>query len=205
MVLRLVIFDMDGVLCGYDRGIRLAALARASGRPAEAIEAAIWGSGFEEAADSGRYRGGAQYLAAFNEHLGFPLPRDQWIAARRQGMTASRDVLDLVRAVRRGCAVALLSNNGPLLAESIAEVFPEVADLFGSNAFFSHAFGTKKPDPAIFTALLARLGVAADAALLIDDKAHNVAGARCAGLAAHRFVSREALEQALVEHGVLPR
>ncbi len=40
----LVLFDMHDVLCRYDRKQRLDDLARLSGKPADDIYAAIWGS-----------------------------------------------------------------------------------------------------------------------------------------------------------------
>jgi putative hydrolase of the HAD superfamily len=50
---RLVIFDMDDVLCHYDLGRRLRALSQISGKTPRDIRAAIWDSGFEDDADSG--------------------------------------------------------------------------------------------------------------------------------------------------------
>ena len=52
---RLVIFDMDDVLCHYDLGRRLRALSQISGKTPRDIRAAIWDSGFEDDADSGGY------------------------------------------------------------------------------------------------------------------------------------------------------
>jgi hypothetical protein len=43
-VIRAVVFDMDDVLCRYRIERRLALLSKWSGRSAEAIFAAIWGS-----------------------------------------------------------------------------------------------------------------------------------------------------------------
>ena len=85
--MRAVIFDMDGVLCHYELEKRLEALSRLSGRAPAEIESAIWGSGFEEDADSGIYASGDKYLQGFAERLGHPIGRAEWIAARRSSMT----------------------------------------------------------------------------------------------------------------------
>src|SRR5689334_17762106 len=90
---RAVIFDMDGVLCRYDLENRLAALAGLSGRSPEDVKQSIWGSGFEEDADSGRYADGAAYLKAFGERLGHAISAAEWIAARRASMTPDPEVL----------------------------------------------------------------------------------------------------------------
>ena len=111
MLLRLVIFDLDGVLCGYDVGRRVEILARIAGREPEAVREALWGSGFEDGADSGVYPTAASYLEAFRERLGYPLTLAQWIAARREAMTPDAEVLDLARRVREETGIAVLTNN----------------------------------------------------------------------------------------------
>jgi putative hydrolase of the HAD superfamily len=185
--MRAVIFDMDGVLCHYELRKRLEVLSRLSGRTPAEIESAIWGSGFEEDADSGVYASGEKYLQAFAERLGHPIDRAEWIAARRASMTPIPEVLALVATLRATSRVALLSNNGPLTEETFAELFPEAAGLFGHAAFFSWSFGIKKPDPEIYRHAARLLDVRPSDAVFIDDKAHNVAGAEAAGLTAFRF------------------
>ena len=185
--MRAVIFDMDGVLCHYELAKRLEALSRLSGRTPAEIESAIWGSGFEEDADSGVYASGEKYLRAFAERLGHSIDRAQWIAARRVSMTPIPEVLALVAVLGATSKVALLSNNGPLTEETFAELFPEAAALFRGAAFFSWSFGIKKPDPEIYRRTAGLLDVSPSDAVFIDDKAHNVAGAEAAGLMAFRF------------------
>src|SRR5262245_17548494 len=182
-----VIFDMDGVLCRYELNVRLKALAELAGRSPLEVERLIWGSGFEEDADSGVYATGAAYLLGFGERLGFPISTADWIAARKASMTPIPEVLELVRTLRKTVTVALLSNNGPLTEEVFADLFPDAAALFGPASFFSWSFGIKKPDPAIYLETMRRLGVAPADGIFIDDKAHNVAGAEAAGLTAFRF------------------
>ena len=52
-VMKIVVFDMDGVLCRDRIGRRLALLASWRGKSPEVIHAAIWASGFEDAAERG--------------------------------------------------------------------------------------------------------------------------------------------------------
>jgi HAD superfamily hydrolase (TIGR01509 family) len=62
--------------------------------------------------------------------------------------------------------------------------------------------GARKPDPTFFDALLAALELPAPAVLFVDDREENVAAARAAGLAAHRFQGVDELRAWLVGHGV---
>ena len=189
---RLVIFDMDDVLCHYDLGRRLRALAQISGKTPRDIRAAIWDSGFEDDADSGGYPDANVYLAEFSYRIGHPVTRQQWIAARRASMIPSSDVLALAEAIGKVSRLAIYTNNGPIVKSSLDELFPEAAAIF-KERYCSYEFGTKKPDPDSFTKLLTTIKISPADTWFIDDKRSNVQGAKLAGLKAHHFRSYEAL------------
>jgi glucose-1-phosphatase len=189
---RLVIFDMDDVLCHYDLGRRLRALSQISGKMPRDIRAAIWDSGFEDDADSGGYPDADVYLAEFSYRIGHPITRQHWIAARRESMIPSSDVLALAEAIGKVSRLAIYTNNGPIVKSSLDELFPEAAAIF-KERYCSYEFGTKKPDPHSFTKLLATIDISPADTWFIDDKRSNVQGAKLAGLKAHHFRSYEAL------------
>ena len=189
---RLVIFDMDDVLCHYDLGRRLRALSQISGKMPRDIRAAIWDSGFEDDADSGGYPDADVYLAEFSYRIGHTITRQQWIAARRESMIPSSDVLALAEAIGKVSRLAIYTNNGPIVKSSLDELFPEAAAIF-KERYCSYEFGTKKPDPNSFTKLLAKIKITPGDTWFIDDKRSNVQGANLAGLKAHHFRSYEAL------------
>jgi putative hydrolase of the HAD superfamily len=195
MAIEIAIFDVDDVLCSYDLGRRLRVLSQISGRTPRDIRAALWDSGFEDAADSGRYPTSEGYLAEFGRRLGHPIRREQWIEARRASIVPWPDSLAIVRDVAAHRRVALFTNNGPLMRESFGEIFPEAAAIFGADCYFSYEFQTKKPDPECYRRLLARLGLEPAAAWFTDDKKSNVEGAALAGLATHHFVSTAGLRR----------
>lgn len=98
--LELIIFDMDEVLCRYDRPLRLRRLAAMSARTPEEIFAAIWQSGFEASSEAGEMDAEA-YLAGFARRIGYPLSRAQCVEARRLAMTPLADVLALVGGIKQ--------------------------------------------------------------------------------------------------------
>lgn len=199
MGIEIAIFDLDDVLCSYDLGRRLRVLSQISGKMPRDIRAALWDSGFEDAADSGRYQTAEEYLAEFGRRLGHPISRAQWIEARRYSITPWPSMLALIRQVAAHKRVALFTNNGPLMKDAIGEVFPEAAEIFGEACYFSYELHTKKPDPESYRRLIARLGVEPNAAWFTDDKKSNVDGAAIAGLKTHHFVSEAQLRQELLE------
>ena len=188
----LVIFDMDDVLCHYDLGRRLRALARLADVTARDVRAAVWDSGFEDLADQGGYMEIENYLHEFGTRLGQHISLDQWIEARRIAMVPSEDVLDLAKKLGEQASLAIYTNNGPVVKNHLEKLFPEAAEIFKLR-FCSYEFGTKKPDPNSFTKLMHTLDQKPELCWFIDDKKSNVEGARIAGLRAHHFTGFDAL------------
>ena len=199
--IKTVLFDMDNVLCAYDRNVRAAHLAKLAGSTAELVFDAIWASGFEALGDRGALDRSA-YLRGFGERIGYPLSLDEWLAARRLAMTPNPAMLALVGDLSRSVGVAVLTNNIDLVADHIDRLFPELQPLFGARIFASARFKAAKPDPACFRRCLAELQAAPHEVLFVDDLQENVDGAREAGLSAHRYMMVETFRQALSDHGL---
>ncbi len=200
--IRFVIFDMDGVLDRYDLGARLDRLAAATGKSAAAIHAAIWKSGFEDAADAGQFSA-EEYLKGFAERVGAPVSRAAWVAARRAAMHPNRDVLELAKRLKRRAGIAVLTNNGFLVKDSFGEIFPELPPLFGERLHVAAEFGAKKPDPEVYRRLVARHEIEPGMAMMVDDKPENVEGAEAAGLAGYRFSGIDGLRRELRARGLV--
>ena len=197
-----VIFDMDDVLCRYHFDKRLERLAEMTGVAAETINEVIWEQGFDEEGDAGRYTA-EEYHRLFCERIGAPLTREQWLEARAISIEPDFEVLDMARRVKRNATLSLLTNNGPLLKESIERVFPQVAEIFAERAHFSYEFATCKPDPLVFLRLVERLQVKPEETLFIDDTASYIEGATSAGLMTHHFRSASRLKAELESRGLL--
>lgn len=200
--IRLVLFDMDNVLCDYEREKRVAFLAELAGITSEAAYKAIWESGFEFLGDRGALDA-SDYLRGFGERIGYPLSLDEWIEARRRSMQADGAMLEIAGSLRKSVDIAVLTNNTTLVADHIDTLLPELRPLFGSRIYTSAQFKAAKPDPHCYRLCLSALDVRPETVLFVDDLAANVAGAREAGLLAHRHTSVEAFRQALSEHGLL--
>jgi len=200
-MIKTVVFDMDGVLCRYRIERRLALLAAWSGRSPDAIRAAIWGSGFEDEGERGLLSAD-DYLKGFGERMGYPLSAEQWVEARRVAIEPDEEVLSLARQLGTARPVGVFTNNSLLLKRHIAEVFPAVAEIFGDRAVFSAELGRSKPDPEAFRRLAARLAVAPNELLYLDDDAAYVAGACEAGVRAEQVDSAAGVRAGLEAHGV---
>jgi putative hydrolase of the HAD superfamily len=99
------------------------------------------------------------------------------------------DVLPFLRGLRdRGIKIAIVSNctenTRPLLAALGVDALADALVL-------SCEVGAAKPDAAIFRCALDRLGVAAEAAVFVDDQARFCAGSAAMGIAAVQIVRGE--------------
>lgn len=199
---RCVLFDLDGVLADYDRDTRVSILAQHLDRPAEAVHAAIYDSGIEDAADAGLLDTAA-YLAALGRELACTVDAAAWVDARRAATRIRPALLELACALKRqGITVAVLTNNGTLMAERWSAIVPALSPVFADHAFCSGRLGAAKPSPAAYLRCLQTLAVQPASTLFVDDNAINVAGACEAGLAGHRFVDLPRLRHELDARGL---
>jgi putative hydrolase of the HAD superfamily len=168
----------------------------------ERVKAAIWDSGFEDSGDAG-VLDADEYLRGFGVCLGSDLAEAHWVAAQQAALSPIADSLALLPRIRAGVRCAVLTNNNLLVRRHFAGLYPEAAALVGDRAYVSAEFGARKPEPAVYRRCLARVGVAAEQALFVDDSAANVAGAGAAGLQGYEYVGSEELAAELRRLGAL--
>lgn len=93
-----------------------------------------------------------------------------------------------------------LSNNNPLHWGRLSKL--GVSSWF-SETVLSHQVGVAKPDPAIYAALEAKVGLQGAALLLLDDNQVNVQAALDRGWRAERVVGVAQARRALARRGLL--
>jgi glucose-1-phosphatase len=191
-----VLFDMDGVLCDYDRSLRVAHLAAASGCTPEQIRHAIWGSGLEAQADAGALSE-PEYLSAVADLLGCSIPLEHWLLARRAAMSPNPDVLALAAAVSTRHRVAILTNNCHMVTDNMSFICPAIAQVFGTAIYSSASFKATKPAAPAYLLCVDAFGFKAAEVLFIDDVDANVTGAIEAGLPAYKYIGADALSNEL--------
>ena len=132
----------------------------------------------------------AQFLEALSielsEQLGRSVSMHDFAARFFEHLHPNEPMIDYMRGLRdRGYKLGICTNNvrewEPLWRAKLPvdEIFSVVVD----SAFV----GSRKPEPRIYEITLERLGVPAQAALLIDDVEHNCTAARELGMRAVWF------------------
>ncbi len=193
----LFVFDMDDVLYQFDWRVRVDGLTALTGHDLDELRRRWWDTGGEEAAEAGAYPDGAAYHAAWVAAMGVDVPVQAWVANRRSAMTAWPDSIAAVRRAAELGQVSLLTNNGPLVHEYLPELAPEIAGLFGDHLRTTSYYGARKPDPAVFRAVLAAYDAAPDDLFFADDLDENVRAAQSVGITGHLFTSGAAMLAAI--------
>jgi glucose-1-phosphatase len=195
-----IAFDLGNVLIRVDHGRFCRRLGDAAGMSAQEVYAAVFDSGLEPAYDTGRLSSREFYQAVcrlFHIHPPFPRFCRWWqdIFDPMEGMDA------VVEDLARRYPLFLLSNTNALHFPYIYRRFPLVRRL--RRFILSYREGSRKPEPAIYQALLREMARPPEECLFIDDKAPFVEAARACGLAAWQFSTPADFTARLREQGIL--
>ncbi|MFC6357403.1 HAD-IA family hydrolase [Luethyella okanaganae] len=181
-------FDCDKTLYAYDFRKRLPRLAELTGSSQYHLAKTWWEGGHETAAEAGEYTTSDEYLAAFEIVTGVALTLEQWQQARATAMSPIEGAIAVLRRAAEHATVSLLSNNPIIFRDSLAVLAPDIFEVLDGNDLVSAVLGARKPELRIYTRAMSKFGVAPENAILIDDSAANVRGAREAGMHAFQLV-----------------
>ncbi len=136
----------------------------------------------------------ARFLQLMGEQLSEQLGREVTLSGFGEGylehLEPNKPMIDYMRSLReRGYKLAICTNNVREWERLWRAKLPvdQIFDVVVDSAFV----GTRKPEPQIYELTLERLGVAASAALMIDDLELNCDAARALGIDAVWFRSTD--------------
>lgn len=196
-----LVVDLGGVTCRWRPDRRLAALAELSGLPADTVDLLVFASGFDDAAERGRFSL-STFTADLATMLGLPLEEETSTDLRVAWSHAFEPDPAMVRLIERTATrTALFTNNGPLLEAALDHELAEVGGAFDAR-LFSWRLGAAKPDPAAFEAATAQLAVAPERVFFVDDSAANIEAAAAAGWRTHLYSHTLNLQLELARTGI---
>ena len=199
-----VIFDFGGVLCFHPPEERFTPIAKMFGAETRDLLRLFWTN--RPAYDAGRMDPRA-YWSGIAQGAGQKLDEALLPGLVRHEVELwnhyDQRVLSWAAQLKaRGFRTAILSNLPRVLGEELRAT-PGFLDPF-ERVVFSYELGLLKPEPGIYEAAIAGLGVAPNRALFLDDRPENVAGARAAGLEAEVFQSWEEFREGALRRYGLP-
>jgi putative hydrolase of the HAD superfamily len=185
---RTVIFDYGEVISLTPSAADRAAIAKLAGVPAD--DPAFWNAYFahRDGLDQGT-AGAAAYWRAIAADIAAEWDEarvhELWAADFRSWLSINPAVIEVLADLREGgTRLALLSNAGPDFGSYFRH--GPLGDFF-AGVYVSGELGLLKPHAAIFEHVLADLRITAAAAVFIDNRDRNVAGARALGITGHVF------------------
>ena len=195
-----ITFDLGNVLVKVDHLRFCRQMAALAGLSPEEVYAQVFESSLEPGYDTGRITSREFYervTAHFGVALAYSRFRELWC-----------DIFDPMEAMAAVVAhlaprfpLFLLSNTNSLHFAYIRERFSAILQPF--QAFIlSYQVGSRKPEAAIYQALIQQVNRPAEEILFLDDKVIFVDAAREQGLAAWQFRSSQELRQDLERHGL---
>ncbi len=148
------------------------------------------------------------FRMSFRDRFGHPADsvwfRDAW---NSMILSLPPERIEWLRRLRSRTRLFLYSNINAIHFDYLNRLYSELApgcfsDLF-EKAYFSHIFGTRKPDPVGFLTIIQENGLMPSRTLFVDDGLHHVEGARVAGLRGEHLKPPETIEELIRRIGVM--
>lgn len=194
-MIRIVLFDLDGVIRHFDPRI-VAEIERRHGLAAGTIESAAFAAPLIGDVTTGRITR-AEWVRQIADRIGSADAAEEWGA---QPATVDESILELSDDIRRaGLRTAVLTNGTDTIPAEIAA--HGIATRF--DAFFNSAdIGYAKPDTRSFQHVLDALEVEAAEVFFTDDSASKLVGAKSLSIHTHHYRGVDTLRTRLIQEGV---
>ena len=193
-----VLFDFGQVLSLPPDPAVWERLRSLTGLSEERLDAGYWAG--RDDYDSGHLTGDAYWKGIAGDDLPAETLAALKIADVDLWTRMNAPMMDWVgRLHAAGFRTGILSNMPDAMAEGICARFDWIENF--DHAVWSHALKLRKPQPEIYAAAVAGLGVAAEHILFLDDKTENIAAAEAAGMHGIVYADHARFEREMVERG----
>ncbi|MBF4635772.1 HAD hydrolase-like protein [Agreia pratensis] len=194
-MIRLVLFDLDGVIRHFDSRYVSDIEANYDLKPGT-LNGIAFAKPLIEQVTTGRISR-SEWVRCLGELARNTAAAEEW---GRQPAHVDEAVLELSDEIRRlGIMTAVLTNGTDTIPAELAEL--DITHRF--DAIFNSAeIGFAKPDVRAFTHVLDTLEVAAEDAFFTDDSASKIVGAESLSMRTHLFENIAGLRKVLSAEGV---
>jgi len=184
-----IIFDMGGVLLRTEDASSRESIAKQFGTTRRELEAFVFNSETSILSEEGKLSDVKHWhtvMRHFGQPAGDPMPLYD---AYFTGDAIDQRLLEFAAALKPEYQLGLLSNAWENARVLLSKRF-DFLDVFDVS-IFSYEAGARKPDPAIYHAILERMDTAPEEAIFIDDVQENVDGAKAIRMQALRFTGTD--------------
>ena len=199
MSIRVVIFDLGGVLVKVEPEPIIRRLIQETGRPRQEVEQVICDEALHEAFELGRMSA-RRFFQEIQGKLGLGWSYEEFVAAWNGMLAENTRVTDLLERLQPHYTLVVLTNTNILHDEHIRRHWPVFQRI--QHWVASYQVGCRKPEAEIYQEALRLAGVRPEAAVYIDDRQAFVDAARRLGLRGIHCIDGVALEEELQMWGV---
>jgi HAD superfamily hydrolase (TIGR01509 family) len=197
--IKVLALDLGNVLVKVDHFRFCRRLADLTGLTPGEVYARVFESDLEPGYDTGRLSS-EDFHRRVMDHFGVALPFSQFSAWWSDIFDPMEGMAELIGHLAARYPLYLVSNTNTLHFAYIKKNYPFL-DLFRSFVL-SFEVGSRKPEPAIYQALIQRTGQPPGQCLFVDDKLPFVTAARGQGLVSWQFTSPAEFVRCLQGHGI---
>lgn len=194
-MIKAVIFDFGNVICGLDNQVFLRRISHYTKKSIEELDEIIYGeSGLPRQYETGLISS-QQFFERIAALCALSITKDEFVKAYTDIFTAIPATFDLVKRLKPGYRLGLLSNTSEWDFEyGIRPI--GIFDLFDAVTL-SYEVKAMKPERKIFLDVLAKLKLEPRQCVYIDDIAEYVAAAQRLGIHSFQYKSDKRLVEDL--------
>ena len=192
-------FDLGNVLVAADHGRFCRPFAALAGLTPDEVYAAVFDSDLEPGYDTGRLSS-EEFYRRLMDRFRLALPYPQFCDLWNDIFAALEDMEQTVARLAARYPLYLVSNTNPLHFQYVKEHYPLLRHF--RRFILSYEVGSRKPEAAIFQALIRELGHSPSHCLFLDDKLPFVEAARAHGLVAWHFTTPGDFHRQLTQYGL---
>ncbi|MCL5092850.1 MAG: HAD family phosphatase [Candidatus Marsarchaeota archaeon] len=197
-MIKTIIFDLGGVVVCYKESQYFSFLAKKTGLPATKIKDVF--NPLIEKMEEGSLS--AKHMEkSVSQKLGIKPSVLEWTAAFERLAKPNKELIKMIRMLRKKYKVALLSNISKDRYISASKKFA-LKDLFHKR-FASCYMHVRKPDAKIYKRVVKSMGIKPEESIFIDNLVENVEGAKKIGIRGVHFTGNKKLNADLRRLGVL--
>jgi len=198
-LIKLIIFDLGGVVLDVPSDIYVRYLSKASGLSESSIRQIV--TEYSLVLESGNW-GLKQFEQNVGKALGIGPAKVMWLTFFQKHAKLNEDVVKIAIDLSKIYKIAFLSNNeSARFNYAEKRIMDKIMHVF-SYRFLSYRIGAVKPNKYIYDYAIKKTGLKPQEILFIDDMPVNVIGARAAGMKAVQFTNARQLKLDLKKFGV---
>ncbi|MDD2901857.1 MAG: HAD family phosphatase [Syntrophales bacterium] len=195
--LEAIAFDLGNVLVAVDHLRFCRGFGALVNLTPEEVYAGVFASDLEPGFDTGRLSSEEFYQRLLGL-FGLDLPFSRFTELWNDIFAPLKDMEQTAARLATRYPLFLLSNTNPLHFQYIKDNYPLLRHF--RQLILSYEVGSRKPEPAIYQALIRAMGRPPERCLFLDDKLPFVEAARAHGLVAWHFTTPEEFHRKLNEY-----